>query len=208
MFKKLSLRSRIFVTMILLVVIASVLILGITIYQFREINKDYHKVRLVKKEDQVKQSVNYTLQRTTYPVTTDNLAHIFKDEIYQIADVQNVNFNIYDLEGQLIKSSKPKFENDSVSYCLDAEVLNNLGASATKRYVEQNSAAGDKYQASYTYINDLKFKPIGILNLPYYEDTSFNDKELREFLVRLAWVYLVMLLIAIGLAYFISKYIT
>jgi nitrogen fixation/metabolism regulation signal transduction histidine kinase len=194
--------------MILLVVIASVLILGITIYQFREINKDYHKERLVKKEDQVKQSVNYTLQRTTYPVTTENLAHIFKEEIYQIADVQNVNFNIYDLEGQLIKSSKPKFENDSVSYCLDAEVLNNLEASVTKRYVEQNSAAGDKYQASYTFINDLKFKPIGILNLPYYEDTSFNDKELREFLVRLAWVYLFMLLIAIGLAYFISKYIT
>lgn len=194
--------------MILLVVIASVLILGITIYQFREINKDYHKVRLVKKEDQIKQSVNYTLQKTTYPVTTENLIHIFRDEIYQIADVQNVNFNIYDLDGQLIKSSKPKFENDSVSYCLDPEVLNNLEATSAKRYVEQNSAAGDKYQASYTYINDLKFKPIGILNLPYFEDNSFNDKELREFLVRLGWVYLLMLLIAIGLAYFISKYIT
>ncbi len=208
MLKKLSLRSRIFVTMILLVVIASVLMLGMTIYQFQEINKDYHKERLVKKEGQIKQSVNYTLQETTYPVTTENLTHIFRDQIYQIADVQNVSFNIYDLDGQLIKSSKPKFENDSVSYCLDPEVLNNLEASATKRYVEQNSTAGDRYQASYTYINDLKFKPIGILNLPYFEDNSFNDKELREFLGRLAWVYLFMLLIAIGLAYFISKYIT
>jgi len=194
--------------MILLVVIASVLILGITIYQFREINKDYHKVRLVKKEEQIKQSVNYTLRQTTYPVTTDNLKHIFRDEIYQIADVQNVNFNIYDLEGELIKSSKPKMENDSVSYCLNPEILNKLDASAVERYVEQNSAAGDRYQASYTYITDLKFKPIGILNLPYFEDNSFNDKELREFLIRLAWVYLVMLIIAIGLAYFISKYIT
>ena len=87
-------------------------------------------------------------------------------------------------------------------------VLNGLRASATSRYVEQNSAAGDRYRASYTYINDSKFKPIGILNLPYFEDNSFNDKELREFLIRLGWVYLVMLLIAIGLAYFISKYIT
>lgn len=208
MFKKLSLRSRIFVTMILLVVIASVLIMGITIYQFQEINRDYHKARLVKKEEQIKQSVNYTLRQTTYPVTTENLVHIFRDEIYQIADVQNVNFNIYDLDGELIKSSKPKMENDSVSYCLNPEVLNNLGASATKRYVEQNSAAGDRYQASYTYMTDLKFKPIGILNLPYFEDNSFNDKELREFMIRLAWVYLVMLLVAIGLAYFISKYIT
>ncbi len=208
MLKNFSLRSRIFVSMILLVLIASVLIAGITIYQYREQSKDYHEVRLERKEHQIKQSINYTLQRTTYPVNTQNLANIFKEEIYQIADVQNVNFNIYDLEGALIKSSRPKFEQDSISNCLDAHVLNNLEATIDKRFVEENSAAGDKYQASYTYITDYKFKPIGILNLPYFEDNTLNDMELREFLMRLGGVYLVMLLMAISLAYFISKYIT
>ncbi|MGB5668501.1 MAG: ATP-binding protein [Maribacter sp.] len=194
--------------MILLVLIASVLIAGITVYQYREQTKDYHADRLERKEAQIKQSINYTLQETTYPVTTENLGLIFRDEIYQIADVQNVNFNIYDLEGELIKSSRPRFEEDSISNCLDAEVLNKLETSVGKRYIEENSAAGDKYQASYTYINDSKFKPIGILNLPYYEDPTFNDMELKEFLTRLAGVYLIMFLIAIALAYFISKYIT
>ncbi|MBD0850449.1 sensor histidine kinase [Maribacter arenosus] len=194
--------------MILLVLIASILIAAITVYQYREQTRDYHEDRLERKEEQIKQSIRYTLQKTTYPVTTENLGSIFFEEIYHIADVQNVNFNIYDLEGELIKSSRPKFEEDSISNCLDVEVLNRLEASAEKRYVEENSAAGDKYQASYTYINDNKFKPIGILNLPYYEDPTFNDMELKEFLGRLAGVYLLMLLIAIGLAYFISKYIT
>jgi signal transduction histidine kinase len=194
--------------MILLVVIASVLIAGITVYQYREQSRDYHDDRLERKEEQIKQSISYTLKKTTYPPTTDNLEYIFKDEIYEIADVQNVNFNIYDLEGQLIKSSRPKFESDSLSNCLSAEVLNNLAISAKKRHVEENSAAGDKYQASYTYITDGKFKPIGILNLPYFEDNSFNDMELREFLMRLGGVYFLMLLLAIALAYFISKYIT
>ncbi len=208
MFKKLSLRSRIFIAMILLVVIASVLIAGITVYQYREQSRDYHDDRLERKEEQIKQSIGYTLKKTTYPPTTENLEYIFKDEIYEIADVQNVNFNIYDLEGQLIKSSRPKFESDSLSNCLSAEILNNLAINASKRYVEENSAAGDKYQASYTYITDGKFKPIGILNLPYFEDNSFNDMELREFLMRLGGVYFLMLLLAIALAYFISKYIT
>ena len=194
--------------MILLVLIASVLIAGVTIYQSREQSKDYHARRLDRKEEQVKESVKYTLKRTTYPQTTENLRLIFKDEIYQIADVLSAQFNIYDLEGQLIKSSRPKFEMDMNSNCLDAEVLNNLAASATRRYVERNSAAGDKYQASFTYLTDSKFKPIGILNLPYHEDNSFNDMELKEFLIRLGWVYFLMLLIAIGLAYFVSKYIT
>lgn len=208
LFKKFSLRSRIFVTMILLVLIASVLIAGVTVYQYREQSRDYHQERLERKEEQIKQSIYYAIQSTTYPVTTENLGLIFKDEIYRIADVQNVNFNIYDLDGQLIKSSRPKLNNDSITQCLQAEVLNNLSESADKRYVEDNVAAGDKYQASYTYITDIKFKPVGILNLPYFEDNSFNNMELREFLFRLGGVYLVMFLVAIILAYFISKYIT
>src|SRR5690606_20373486 len=41
--------------------------------------------------------------------------------------------------------------------------------------------------------------------LPIY---TFNNKELKEFLLRLGGVYLLMLIFAIVLAYFISKYIT
>ena len=151
--------------MILLVVIASVLIAGVTVFQYNEQSKDYHVGRLERKEEQVRQSVDYVLRETTYPVTTENLHLIFQMEIYRIANVQNQRLNIYDLEGQLLKSSRPKFEVDSVSNCLDAQVLNSLEASPTKRYVEEKALAGDNYQASYTYINDKSFKPIGILNL-------------------------------------------
>lgn len=194
--------------MILLVLLASVLIAGVTIYQYGEQSRDYHEDRLERKEEQIKENIKYTLQRTTYAPTTENLDLIFKDEIYQIADVLNVNFNIYDLEGGLIKSSRPKFENDSISMCLSPEVLNHLETSIEARYLEEKATAGDNYQASYTYITDSKFKAIGILNLPYFEDNSYNDKELREFLLRLGGVYLFMLMIAIWMAYFVSKYIT
>ncbi|KAB5491036.1 MULTISPECIES: sensor histidine kinase [Flagellimonas] len=194
--------------MIMLVVIASILIVAVTIYQYREEGKDYHNDRLERKEEQVLQSISYALKETTYPVTAENLGHIFRDEIYKIADVQNVNFNIYDLEGNLIKSSRPSFEEDSIASCLDAKILNYLRDSGNKRYVEEKRAAGDNYQATYSYINDPKFKPIGIMSLPYFEDNTFNNKELREFLFRLGGVYLLMLISAIVLAYFISKYIT
>lgn len=194
--------------MILLVLIASVLILGITIYQFREINADYHQNRMERKEEQIRQSIDLTLEKTTYPVEENKLGLIFMTEIYEIAVVQNMNFNIYTLDGTLVKSSRPKFENDSISICIEPEILNALEISPDKRYVKENAAAGDKYQSSYTYITDRKFKPIGILNLPYFEDNSFNDKELREFLMRLGGVYILMLIMAIALAFVISKYIT
>lgn len=192
----------------MLVLIASVLIAGVTIYQYREQSTDYHENRLERKEKQVLQSIAYTLKETTYPVDTEHLALIFRDAIYRIADVQNININLYDLEGNLIKSSRPSFETDSTFNCLDHKILNHLRASANTRYVEEKTEVGDYHKASYTYINDTKFKPIGILNLPYFEDHSFSKMELREFLFRLAGVYLLLLLAAILLAYIISKYIT
>lgn len=161
-----------------------------------------------RKEEQIRQSIDLTIAKTTYPVTEDNLGLIFMTEIYEIAVVQNMNFNIYSLDGTLVKSSRPKFENDSISICMEPEILNGLEVSLDKRFVKENAAAGDTYQSSYTYITDRKFKPIGILNLPYFEDNSFNDKELREFLIRLGGVYVLMLIMAIALAFIISKYIT
>ncbi len=206
--KRLSLRSRIFLYMILLVVVASILIAAVTIYQYSEQSKDYHKQRLERKEKQLLSSINYVLRHTTYPITTENLDLIFKDEIYEIANNLSVGFNLYDLGGTLIKSSKPSFENDSIPKCLSPEILNNLNQSISKHFVEKNEQLGGDYRSSYTIFNDSKAKPLGILNVPYFEDDSFSNAELKEFLVRLGYAYFVMLLVAIAFAYFVSRFIT
>ncbi|MEE9363989.1 MAG: ATP-binding protein [Cellulophaga sp.] len=194
--------------MILLVFVPAVLIVGVAIYQSGKQTDDYHRNRLERKEAQIKQSIDYVLQETTFEVTTERLALIFRKEIYQISNVLKSPFNIYDLEGELIISSNLNIKNTSISRCIDTEVLNQLYLSTTGRYVEGKFTSGDKYQASYSIITDNKFKPIGILNLPYFEDNSFENKELKSFLRQLGGVYFLMLLIAIGLAYIISKYIT
>ena len=46
------------------------------------------------------------------------------------------------------------------------------------------------------------------MNLQYVQDNTDQEKDLEEFLVRMAYVYLLMFAIAILLAYFISSYIT
>ncbi|MDB0003883.1 two-component sensor histidine kinase, partial [Flavobacteriaceae bacterium] len=51
--RKLSLSSRIFIYMIMLVVVASILIAGVTIYQYSEQSQDYHRLRLERKEAQL-----------------------------------------------------------------------------------------------------------------------------------------------------------
>jgi len=206
--KRLSLRARIFVAMILLVLLASILIAAVTIYQYNEETKDYHRERLERKEKAIRRSINFAIRETTYPVTTENIPLIFKDEIFDIDAIHNLQINLYDLEGQLLKSSKRTIQRDTIDQCLDAKILNELSNTLEHRYVVKNQENGQTFQSSYTYITDTKFKNLAILNLPYLENDDFLKKELNEFLLRLGYAYLAMILAAIVFAYFISKYIT
>ncbi|MFD0863020.1 ATP-binding protein [Sungkyunkwania multivorans] len=207
-YNRLSLRSRIFFYMILLVVVASILIAAVTIYQYREQSKDYHKQRLERKESQVVASVENVLDRTTYEVKTANLPLIFKDEIYAISAIQKVDFNIYDLQGNLMKSSETSLQPDAVDLALDSAILKALSDSTEKRYVMRENMEEGRYRSSFIYLTDPKSKPLGILNIRYQEDDSFSEMELREFLGRLGIAYLIMFMVAIAFAYFVSKYIT
>ena len=206
--KRLSLRARIIINMILLVLVASVLIAAVTIYQYNEEAKDYHRERLERKEKAIKQSIDFVIRETTYPVTTENIPLIFKDKIFDIDAIHSLQINLYDLEGQLLKSSKRTIQRDTTDVCLNAEILNTLANTLEHRYVVKNKEAGQTFQSSYTYITDEKFKNLAILNLPYLENDDFLNKELKEFLTRLAFAYLVLILIAIIFAYFISNIIT
>ena len=206
--RTISLRIRIFLSMILLTLIASILIASISIYQFKREAKDYHQERLERKENAIKEHINFVLATTTYPLTEKNLPLIFKDKIHELSDIHSLQINIFSLEGKLLKSSKASFSIDTVAPPIPKYILGLIQSSIDKRYVDVKTIDGKKYRASFSQIKDLKFKPLGILNLPYIQDDGFYDRELRNFLIRLGQVYSFMLVIAFALAYFLSSYIT
>ncbi len=207
-FKMLSLRIRIFLSMIVLILIASILMASISIIQFKNEAKSYHQERLDRKENAIKEHINYVLSTTTYPLTEKNLSLIFKDKIHELADIHNLDINVYSLDGKLLKTSKASFSIDSVAPPIPNYIIKLVQSSIDKRYVDIKTVDGIKSRSSFSQIKDDKFKPLGILNLPYEEDDGFYEKELQDFLIRLGQVYSFMLLIAFGLAYFLSSYIT
>src|SRR5690606_25341158 len=207
---KFSLRTRIFLSMILLVLLASILIAGITIIQYKEEAKDYHRERLERKEEAIRENIRFVIESTTYEVRAENIPLILieRQKIHEISQVHNMPINIYSLDGRLILRSNQSFLRDTSDIYLDKPVLDKLNASSSKRVVRHTRKNGKKYQSSYTYITDNKFMPLAILNLPYIEDDVYYNRDLNNFLLRLTEVYLFMLLIAIAMAYFLSTYIT
>ena len=204
----LSLRIRIFLSMILLILISSIIMASISIFQFKNEAKVYHQEKLDRKEDAIKENINYVLSNTTYPLSANNLSYIFKDKIHELADIHNLEINIYSLKGNLVKSSKATFSVDKVAPPIPKYILKLVQSSIEKRYVDIKNIDGKKNRSSYSLIKDDKFKPLGILNLPYVEDDSYYEAELSSFLWRLAQVYSFMLLVAFAVAYFLSSYIT
>lgn len=204
----LSLRVRIFLSMIVVIIVSSILLASISIIQFKNEAKEYHQERLERKENAVREHINYLLSTTTYPLTTENLDLIFKDKIHELAHIHNIEINIYDLDGKLLKSSKESFSVDKVSPPIPKYILKLVRSSIEKRYVDIKTINGIKNRSSFTQIKDDKFKPLGVLNLPYLEDDGFYEKELSSFLIRLGQVYSFMLIVAFALAYFLSAYIT
>ena len=207
-FKNLSLRVRIFLSMIFLTLIASVLIATVSIYQFRKEAREYHQDRLERKEIAITEHINYVLQNTTYPLTTENIPLIFKDKIYELSDIHSMEINFFDLKGRLLISSKAIFKLDKDKPKINPSTLKIIQSSLDKRYVEFSKVDGQSFRSSYSYLKDIKFKPMGILNLPYEENTEFYDNEVQNFLIRFGQVYTFMLLISIALSYFLSSYIT
>jgi signal transduction histidine kinase len=204
----LSLRTRIFLSMIVLIVMASILLASISIIQFKAEAKEYHQQRLERNENAVRQHINYILSTTTYPLTSSNLDLIFKDKIHELAHIHNVEINIYSLDGKLLKSSKESFSVDKVSPPIPKYILKLVRSSIEKRYVDIKTIDGIKIRSSFSQIKDDKFKPLGILNLPYLEDDGYYENELENFLIRLGQVYSFMLIVAFAVAYFLSSYIT
>lgn len=207
-FRSLSLRVRIFLSMIFLTLIASVLIATVSIYQFRKEAREYHQDRLERKEIAITEHINYVLQNTSFELTTENLKYIFREKITEISDVHSMEINFFDLNGKLLISSKAIFKLDKDKPKINPSTLKIIQSSLDKRYIEFSKVDGQSFRSSYSYLKDTKFKPMGILNLPYEENTEFYDNEVQNFLIRFGQVYVFMFLISIVLSYFLSSYIT
>jgi len=203
-----SLRFRIFLSMILLIIATSILLIAISLFQHKRTAKNYNYKQLENKEYYIKKHINYMLSNSTVPLTDDNIKLILNDKIHEISDIQNVEIQIFSLNGVLLKSSKESFSVEKETPRVSKFILRLVHSSIDKRFIEVKTINGTKYRSVYSLIKNKKFKPIGILKLPNIPDVDYYEKELNKFLISLAQVYGFMIIIAFVLAYFLSTVIT
>ena len=204
---KMSLRLRIFISMILLVFTATLLILGSTYYQYRTESEQYNTYRQDRKETQLTKQINYLVNK-------HNLASNYQDwdeykiDFEEITKIHSVEYSIFTTEGKPLYYSYLPLEIISNNYSLDQDFSQMLISSERGKVTRENTTDVGKFQSSYTVLKDSFGKKYAILFFPYFQDVSFAESELNVFLTTLYQIYFIMLVVAIVLAYFISRYVT
>jgi len=207
-FKHISLRTQIFLSMIILVFMACLLILFATYYQYQNESIDYNIFRLNRKESQLRKQINYLVEKNNLLNQNDSLWKNYNDEFNAVIKIHNVNYSIFNMSGKALFTSFLPLKIIANKYRLDRELISKITNNDKRRFLETNDDEIGKFQSSYSVLKDQFGTQYGILFFPYFEDVSFSENELNTFLQSLYKIYLIMLLVAIVLAYFISKYIS
>ena len=206
--RRISLRTQIFISMILLVFLACLLILTATFFQYQNESNDYNIFRLNRKENQLKKQIDYLVKKNNLLQKSFEVWTKHNDEFRAIIKIHNVNYSVFDLEGKPLFTSFLPLKIIANNYTLGEDFLSTILNKSDSRILESNNDEIGKFESSYSLLKDNFGNPYGVLFFPYFEDVSFSENELNTFLQSLYQIYLLMLVVAIIMAYFISKYIS
>ena len=204
---KMSLRLRIFISMILLVFTATLLVLGSTYYQYRTESDQYNSYRQERKENQLKRQINYIVNK--YDLSNNyDLWDDYQPDFEEITRIHNVEYSIFKSDGTPLFYSYLPLDVISNNYSLDVDFAQMLLSNEEGKFTSENFTDVGKFQSSYSVLKDDLGKKYAILFFPYFQDVSFAESELNVFLSTLYQIYFIMLVVAIVLAYFISRFVT
>ncbi len=139
------------------------------------------------------------------PVTNYNLQKL----IDEVADIHNVDVNVYDLQGNLQVSSQSEVYNRGIlSNKIHPEAYYHLHRLRQVQYVQEESLTTLRYLSIYAAVRDEKGEVYAYLNIPYFLSQVDLNQEISNFLVTIINLNAFIFLIAGIIALFIANRIT
>lgn len=138
-------------------------------------------------------------------VTIDNVRNL----IEEVADIHNVDVNVYDEEGNLTVSSEAEvYKRGILSNKMHPEAFYHLNRLRQVQYVQQEKMSSLEYLSIYSVVRNEKGDVIAYLNIPYFLSQIDVNQEISNFLVTIINLNAFIFLIAGIIALFITNKIT
>jgi signal transduction histidine kinase len=213
-FWQMNIRSQVHSTIIFISVLSFLIIGAATIkffisrYERNNIDKLSRTTGIMVREMQKRVEVFPTFDNTIKAydsVTNYNLQTL----IDEVADIHNVDVNVYDLNGDLQVSSQPGvYKRGILSNKIHPEAYYHLHRMRQVQYVQEESLTSLRYLSIYAAVRDEKGGVYAYLNIPYFLSQIDVNQEISNFLVTIINLNAFIFLIAGVIALFITNRIT
>jgi len=138
---------------------------------------------------ELQEYVAYLLQKFSYVFFTD--------------------INLYDLDGSLIASSRPKmFKEGLIGDRMNTEAYAALAVHVKPEFLHEEKIGELSFLSAYALFRNSDQEVLAYINLPYFAKQDDVKKEVSTFFVALFNIYVVLILIAVLIALIISNRIT
>lgn len=211
---QLSFRVRIYMAILSLVLLSFMAIGVTTWFIFNNRNESSNKVRLRANtyavERQVQQYLNQQRMQTTY-AAFNSLADSagFRDFINSLSQNRGVDVNVYDSLGTVIASSQDDIYNSNLlAGIMNPDAYHTLAEEEKAVFIQNENISKLNYMSCYVPLRNEYGKAYGYLNIPFLASGRELSFQISNVLVALIDVYVFMLIVSIGAAFFISNRLT
>lgn len=207
MIKNESFRNRINLAMISIITFTLLLVgLGTVMYvveEYQTKNTDLvsEKSRSVQIEMEHKLRIRETLEASDH----DELSML----LTKFSKVFFTDINLYDLNGNLLATSQPKvFEEGLVSSRMDPVAFHEMKVNQRSEFIHDEHIGNLEFLTAYAPFRNEKRELMAYMSLPYFARQHGLEQEVVSLLAALTNIYVLLILLAVVLALFISNRIT
>jgi len=203
----LSFRTRLQVS-ISSVILFSFIVIGIfTLFYINNLNEKKNKDILSEKTHSVLVEMQHKFSETEY--FDEDLAVKLSELLVKFSSVFFTDINLFDLDGQLISSSRPQiYDEKLISKTINPEAFKVLSIDNISLFIHNENIGKQEYLSAYIPFVNSMGDVIAYLNLPYFAKENDLNKEISTFLVAYINIYVILIAISLLIAILISNYIS
>ena len=200
-----TLRNRIQLWIILLEM-ATFIMIGIgTVIFFKKNSINYHDGRLDRKISSIVKDAEH---ETELYLRLNRGTLDLGEFVQPFSSIHRMDVNIFDLAGNLVSSSDEDIFNKGIIAPKMNAYAYQMLAGGGGQTIKDERIGELSYRAAYVPLNQSDGRLIAYLELPYYSKTRKTNDEIREFMGNLLNAYVFLLIIAVGVAFFVAETIT
>ncbi len=204
---KLNFKRRVQFSMVVIVILSVLSIGWVSVWFLFDIHEDKSHNTISEKAHSVLLELENDLGGEQYLDYT--YSSYLSDRLMNLSKVFFTDINLFDPHGKLLASSRSRvFEEGLVSGFMNPEAFLKMKDRSKSFFVHNEQIGKMEYLSAYVPLKNQNNQLLAYINLPYFARESELQYEASTFLVTFININLLLLVMAVVFAFFISNYVT